>query len=83
MSVHPNEITSRRDLAAFVAELRTDFGRRPETWENADLGSFLKALARYFDDLDGWCKNNAPDIDPELASWRLFAVALAGAQVYE
>ena len=77
------EVESRQDLAAFVDELADDLESHPERWENATLPRFLDALARYLDGLDGWCANNAPEIDPEIAQWRLFAVALAGAQVYE
>jgi hypothetical protein len=79
----PLEVRSRADLAAFVDTLLADLEAHPEEWENATLPRFLDALARYLQDLPGWCRNNAPEIDPEVAQWRLFAVALAGAQVYE
>jgi hypothetical protein len=70
-------------LAAFIDALLDDLQARPEGWENTTLPRFLDALSRYLRDLPGWCRNNAPGIDPELAQWRMFAVALAGAQVYE
>jgi hypothetical protein len=76
-------VESRKDLAAFVDDLVIVLEEHPEGWENATLPRFLDALARYLEDLDGWCANNAPEIDPEIARWRLFAVALAGARVYE
>ena len=79
----PLEVQSRQDLAAFVDTLADDLESHPERWENATLPRFLEALARYLDDLHGWCANNAPEIDPEVAQWRLFAVALSGAAVYE
>ena len=56
---------------------------RPDEWENPTLDRFLEALSGYLTDLHGWCRNCAPDVDPEQAQWRLFAVALAGAAVYE
>jgi hypothetical protein len=79
----PLDVRSREDLAAFIDALLADLKARPQEWENACLPRFLDALSRYLLDLPGWCRNNAPDIDPEVAQWRLFAVALAGAQVYE
>jgi hypothetical protein len=79
----PLEVRSREDLASFVDGLLTDLEAHPEQWENRTLERFLEALARYLTDLPGWCRNVEPSIDPEQAQWRLFAVALAGAQVYE
>jgi hypothetical protein len=79
----PLEVQSRSDLAAFVDALAEDLETNPAGWENTTLPAFLDALARYLDGLPGWCRNNAPDIDPEVAQWRLMAVALSGASVYE
>lgn len=79
----PLAVKTRADLSAFVDWLASDLQANPAEWENDTLPRFLDALARYLDDLDGWCRNNAPDIDPEVAQWRLMAVALSGASVYE
>jgi hypothetical protein len=79
----PLAVQSREDLACFVEALLEDLEAHPEQWENATLHRYLEALTRYLRDLPGWCRNNAPDIHPEVAQWRLFAVAMAGAQVYE
>jgi hypothetical protein len=79
----PLAVESRSDLATFVEALAADLVANPAGWENASLPAFLDALARYLDDLPGWCRNNAPDIDPEAAQWRLLAVTLSGASVYE
>jgi hypothetical protein len=79
----PLMVRSREELAAFVDALAADLEAHPEQWENTTLPQFLDALARYLNDLPGWCRNVEPSIDPERPDWRLFAVALAGAQVYE
>ena len=79
----PLYVQSRLGLAAFVDSLAGDLESNPERWENATLPRFLDALARYLDGLDGWCANNAPEIDPDAAQWRLFAIALVGATIYE
>lgn len=76
-------VRTRADLSAFVVALAADLAANPDGWENATLPRFLDALSAYLNDLGGWCHHNAPDIDPEAAQWRLLAVALAGAAVYE
>jgi hypothetical protein len=76
-------VRSRTDLANFVNDLAIRLKRDPASWENTTLPAFLDALERYLHDLPGWCQNNEPGIDPEIAEWRLMAVALAGAAVYE
>ena len=79
----PLSVRSREDLSAFVGELLADLQRSPGEWEDATLDRYLEALSAYLHDLPGWCRNVAPDVNPEEAAWRLFAVALAGAAVYE
>lgn len=79
----PMAVRSREDLAAFVDGLLLDLQSQPEGWENATLERYLDALSRYISGLPGWCKNNEPAIDAEKAEWQLFAIALAGAQVFE
>ena len=79
----PLEVHSRVDLASYVDELLIELQAHPEKWENATLERYLEALSRYLRDLPGWCKNNEPSIDADQAEWHLFAIALAGAQVYE
>ena len=83
MDISPLGVVSRLDLAAFVAKLQSDLAIHPEGWENANLPSFLRALSAYLEDIDGWCKNMAPEVDSDRASWQLFAIALVGARVYE
>jgi hypothetical protein len=81
--MNENAVQSRTDLASFVTHLAASLEDSPTAWENTSLPSFLDAFARYLHDPDGWCRNNEPGTDPEVAQWRLFAIALAGAAVYE
>ena len=81
--IDPMAVQSRMDLASFVAGLVTDLKQRPEEWENPTLDRYLDALSSYLYDLPGWCRNISPETDPDKAQWQLFAVALAGAVVYE
>ena len=48
---------SREDLIAVVNALRSDLEHNPEAWENSDLSSFLEALARWVEDMDGYYQN--------------------------
>lgn len=79
----PLAVQTRADLSAFIDALLADLEANPARWENATLSEYLDALARYLKDLDSWCHHNAPNINPEMAQWRLIAVALLGASIYE
>lgn len=47
-------IQSREDLAAFLRELSCILDQKPDGWENTDLKSFLDALPRWVQDMDGY-----------------------------
>lgn len=79
----PEDVASRDELADFVDGLLDEYRSGREAWENQTLPHYLEALGRYLRDLPGWCRNNSPGTDPDQPQWRLFAVALAGATVYE
>ncbi len=79
----PHAVRTRHDLSEFVDRMAEELREHPGRWENVTLGAFLQALARYLVDLDGYCRNMAPEIDPDRPDWRTFAIALAGAAVYE
>ncbi len=79
----PRAVSTRLELSDFVAKMADDLEAHPERWGNATLPRFLEALSRYIADVDGYCKNAAPDIDPERPEWFLFAIVLTGAAVYE
>ncbi|MFG3589463.1 hypothetical protein [Streptomyces sp. NPDC047990] len=53
-----------------------------QSWENADLASFLKALAAWIDDADGWYSNGGRTL-PEGGEWSFFAQAVRAAVIYE
>ena len=76
-------ITTRADFIKFLAELSEDYQNNVKGWENATLEQFLNALQAYSQDIDGYYKNMNLAVDPDQASWRVFADMLAGARVYE
>jgi len=82
MTTSPDHVNSREDLAAFVRSLRRRRTEDGSSWENADLLSFLEALAAWIDDADGWYSNTAREL-PAGGDWTFFARALQAATVYE
>ncbi|WP_306320547.1 MULTISPECIES: hypothetical protein [unclassified Streptomyces] len=82
MTTSPESVDSREELAAFVRFLRRSQAEEGSAWENADLPSFLEALAAWIDDADGWYRNTGRELPAE-GDWRFFARALQAATVYE
>ena len=81
--IHPTEgVTTREELAVFVALLAREAQQMPKVWENTDLRSFLEALAAWINDMDGYFMNRGEQV-PEQPSWRTFAQMLAAATTYE
>ncbi|MEV5790251.1 hypothetical protein [Streptomyces sp. NPDC052192] len=77
-----DEVTSREELVAFIAQLRDDFVERGEQWENATLDRFLDALTAWIGSSPSWYRNVGQEM-PAKGDWTLFARALSAAVVYE
>lgn len=75
-------IKTKKDFVSFVSELSEDFINDPESWENNNLGTFLKALAAWVDDSDGYYINQGKQI-PERPDWQMVADMLIAAKFYE
>ncbi|MDQ0990981.1 hypothetical protein [Streptomyces sp. V3I7] len=82
MTTSPDDVTDREGLAAFVRALQRSHAEHGSSWENADLSSFLEALAAWIDDADGWYSNTDRELPPG-GDWTFFARALQAATVYE
>ncbi|MGW0798123.1 DUF7660 family protein [Streptomyces sp. NPDC002692] len=82
MTHSPDRVGSREGLAAFVRALHRSHTEEAQSWENADLASFLEALAAWIDDADGWYGNGGRTL-PESGDWSFFAQALRAAMTYE
>jgi len=76
-------IQTREEFQSFLALLAGDYKANGEEWENADVGSFLEALAAYSKDIYGYYKNTNQQVDASVPSWRVFSEMLCGARVYE
>ncbi len=75
-------IQTSNDLAKFVENLRQDLLANPDKWENANLDTFLNALAAWVSDSDGYYLNNKKKI-PEAITWQTVALVLLAARSYE
>lgn len=74
------QIESRAELVSAIAKLR---GEDQTQWENTSVDSFLEALSAWIEDSDGFYANNGIQLNPDVASWQVFADALSAATVYE
>jgi len=78
--VDPSNIETRDDFARFLAAVLADFRSNGHaTWENSSLDRFLDGLSAFADAR----VVNAPKLDQEQASWRLFAEIVRAATGYE
>lgn len=81
------KVKDRQSFIRFLQLLQKDFEENKSDWENQDLGSFLEAMTRYGEDIEGYYQNLAKQtgekINPDAPTWRVFADILRGAKVYE
>ncbi|WP_444921819.1 hypothetical protein ACJJID_05465 [Microbulbifer sp. CnH-101-G] len=77
-----NQIKTRDDFSKFVLDILNDYKNNSSSWENADLASFLEAIAAWADDMDGFYANQGEEI-PENIHWKVFAEILYAARMYE
>ncbi len=75
-------VESRDDFVSLVRGLLRDFEKRPESWENRDLETFLDAVAAWTEDMDGYHRKSGGRV-PEHPEWRTFARILMAARMYE
>jgi len=75
-----DKVHERTELAEFVRELAAEV--RSGEFENATLESFLEALSGWIEDMDGYFSNIGENT-PAQPDWRLVAMMLRAATVYE
>ncbi|MCI4061996.1 hypothetical protein MRQ36_05215 [Micromonospora sp. R77] len=78
----PPATATRRDIADLVDDMLEDLVTHPDEWENATLESFLGALARSLDDIDGRYANQGRVL-PDQPTWQLVGELLVMASGYE
>lgn len=78
-----DKVETRQDFIKFLNDLLIDFQVNKDKWGNKDLESFLEALSRYTEDIDGFYSNTTQKINADKASWKIFADMFMGAKLYE
>ena len=77
------EVVDRQSFIKFLSLLHNSYQRNKADWENVDLDSFLEAMARYAQDIQGYYDNTNQKVDANTPSWKIFADILLGAKIYE
>jgi hypothetical protein len=78
------KIKTKDDFVSFVELLLEDLKNSPPEWENNTLESYLDAMGRWTDDMEGYYKNMGINtIEYDKINWRIFADILLAARVYE
>lgn len=80
--IDPESVRTREDFVRYVAALAESARNEPDTWENANLPSYLEAASAWAADLDGFFRNRG-ESTPEPPTWATFAMILAAARIYE
>ena len=80
--MQPEEVTSRKDLAQFLAELAEMIQEEPEGVDNSTLPSFLSGAAGWVRDMHGYFMNTG-EKTPNEPTWALIASIFSAATVYE
>jgi len=75
-------IKTKKDFTSFVYKLSQEYQDDPKAWENKDLGSFLKALAAWVDDMEGYYLSLGQKV-PENPDWQMIANMFMAAKIYE
>lgn len=82
-ALYEMEVVDRQSFIKFLSLLHKSYQRNKTDWENVDLDSFLEAMLRYSEDIQGYYDNTNQDIDANTPSWKVFADILLGAKIYE
>lgn len=77
------QIATKDEFVAFAESLLNNLQRHPTEWENDTLESFLKALAGFAKNSEGYYANIGLAVNSTQPSWRNFADCLLAARVYE
>lgn len=77
------ELKSRHDLVALIYSLHEEIEANPERWDNRTLSSYLRALAAFLNDAQGYYDNAKLNVSADVPSWRLFADCLSAASIYD
>lgn len=72
-------VNGQESLSRFIQDIL----KSKNEWENSDLDSFLRALAAWIEDMDGYYANTGQAYDERSLSWKNIADMLAASTMYE
>lgn len=75
-------VKSKEDFVRFMAALIQDLKNNPDKWENQSLETYLEAVQRWTEDMDGYYANNNHSV-PDNVTWKVLADILIAAKMYE
>lgn len=75
-------INTKENVISFLELLILDLRNNPNEWENKSLESYLKAVANWTEDMEGYYQNTNQPI-PQHVDWKVFANILTAANMYE
>lgn len=76
-------VGNQKELAAFVEELANSLSTDPASWGNTSLESYLRAMAAWVNDMDGYYRNTGQNFSENQVSWKNIADMLMAATMYE
>lgn len=82
LTMNLQTVRCRDDFVRFIQDLARSIEEKPEDWTNADLVSFLNALAAWVADMDGYYRNLGQPV-PDQPNWQTLGQMLLAARVYE
>ncbi len=77
-----NAVNTRQDFMEFLDALCEELPLAPDHWSNTTLEEYLEAARAWTSSFDGYFLNRGESV-PSEPSWRLFAMILAAARMYE
>ena len=77
-----DSIQSREDFISFVRALLEDLKEDPNDWENPSLENYLKAVAAWVEDMDGYYQNQGKPVAKN-PDWKMLGEILLAAKFYE
>ena len=75
-------VETKNDLVALLIALAADYRENPDALQSTDLPSFLRAMAAWAQDMDGYYRNAGQDLSKR-SVWGLAADLLMAGRVYE
>lgn len=77
------EVVDRQSFIKFLELLHGDVIDNVHFWQNDSLPRYLDALRTFSTDIKRYYDSTKQPVDPNVASWKVFADILLGAKFYE